>query len=518
MPGLLDFFFNPNSSTGLLGLPEQQNLPGSYNMQAPQQRSLLEMLSGGIDRFGGAVQGATDNPLFHLGMGLAGGKTVGEGISGGLTALNAQKKQADQKQLYALAMRALAGGLNEGQLPAPGLSAMPNAQAGPLSSPAAGQASPGMSSPAGARPGMWGEDEAVKAGLYDPLPAAAKRATAPQATPSAGPPKIPPLTMNPTSSNLRAMISVMAHPELQEGPRKAIEMIVGKQLDNDKLTDEQKNYFGSYRQQQAIYERSGNPDDAPISFKNFIFAQRHAPTISEVYGPGGQAQKVIFDPTTQRTQNVGGQAPSTAETERQKIVGEAQGKSQASLPNTLENANFMLKSINDIAGHPGKFFGTGPTALVANHVPGTPTYNFGVAVKQLQGKTFLEAFNSLRGAGAITEKEGTKASDALGRLDLLQSEGAFDSALKDLREVVQSGAQREMLKSQRTPSQVAPILENTGPQPPNMLNPRGTPKEQGQFNSAPPPQAAVDLRNNPRLREQFDAKYGAGSSAKILGY
>jgi hypothetical protein len=511
MPGLLDFFFNPNSSTGLLGLPEQQNLPGSYNMQAPQQRSLLEMLSGGIDRFGGAVQGATDNPLFHLGMGLASGKTAGEGIGAGLTALNVQKKQADQKQLYALAMRALAGGLNEGQLPAPGLSAMPNAQAGPLSSPAAGQASPGMSSPAGARPGMWGEDEAVKAGLYDPLPAAAGRAAAPQATPSAGPPKIPPLTMSPTSSNLRAMISVMAHPDLQEGPRKAIEMIVGKQLDNDKLTDEQKNYMGYYNQSKA----SGAP---PIDFKSFIFAQRHAPSISEVYGPGGQPQKVIFDPTTLQTQNVGGQAPSTAETERQKIVGEAQGKSQASLPNMLENANFMLKSIDDVTGHPGKYFGTGPTAPIASRIPGTSTYNFGIAVDQLRGKTFLEAFNSLRGAGAITEKEGSKATNALARLDTMQSESAFNAALKDLREVVQSGAQREMLKSQRTPSQVAPILENTGPQPPNMLSPRAAPKEQGQFNNAPPPQAAVDLRNNPRLREQFDAKYGAGSSAKILGY
>jgi hypothetical protein len=100
----------------------------------------------------------------------------------------------------------------------------------------------------------------------------------------------------------------------------------------------------------------------------------------------------------------------------------------------------------------------------------------------------------------------------------MQSESAFNSALKDLREVVQSGAQREMLKSQRTPSQIAPILQNTGPQPPEMLSPRTAPKEQGQFSNGPPPQAAADLRSNPRLREQFDAKYGAGSSAKILGY
>jgi len=61
---------------------------------------------------------------------------------------------------------------------------------------------------------------------------------------------------------------------------------------------------------------------------------------------------------------------------------------------------------------------------------------------QIQGKAFLEAFESLKGAGQITEIEGTKATQAIARLDTAQSEAEFRASLLELRGILERGAAR----------------------------------------------------------------------------
>lgn len=121
--------------------------------------------------------------------------------------------------------------------------------------------------------------------------------------------------------------------------------------------------------------------------------------------------------------------------------GKALGQAQVALPNVIANAEQTLKTIQSVKSDPYLSRGTGMTSVL-NNVPGTGGYDFGQKVEQLRGKTFLEAFNSLKGGGAITDVEGRKAENAIARLSTGQSEKSFREALNELEEVVTIGMER----------------------------------------------------------------------------
>ena len=63
-------------------------------------------------------------------------------------------------------------------------------------------------------------------------------------------------------------------------------------------------------------------------------------------------------------------------------------------------------------------------------------------IQQIQGQTFLQAYEGLRGGGQITEVEGKKAEAALARLNTDQSPEDFKNALGELRIIVENGMKR----------------------------------------------------------------------------
>lgn len=107
-------------------------------------------------------------------------------------------------------------------------------------------------------------------------------------------------------------------------------------------------------------------------------------------------------------------------------------------------ANDMLSVIDMLDKHPGRETATGASGVIdpRNYIPGTDAKDFSVALDQLKGKTFLQAFESLKGGGQITEVEGKKATEAIGRLNTAQSDKAFQQALIDLRSVVEGSMKR----------------------------------------------------------------------------
>ena len=75
-------------------------------------------------------------------------------------------------------------------------------------------------------------------------------------------------------------------------------------------------------------------------------------------------------------------------------------------------------------------------------------------VEQLQGGVFLQAFNSLKGGGQITELEGKKAEQAMARLNTVQDPVAFREAVNELRIITENGIRR--LKGETVPEYTGP--------------------------------------------------------------
>lgn len=151
-------------------------------------------------------------------------------------------------------------------------------------------------------------------------------------------------------------------------------------------------------------------------------------------------------------QTVGTIPKDIAGEERQKVEGKAAGESAVGLGDAVAKAESVLESIKGIRSHPGRddWGAQGRTAalpIIGNGLPGSPARDFVTRVEQLKGQSFLEAFNMLRGGGAISEAEGKAATGAIARLDRAQSKEGFDIALDDLEKIVRGGLERARKKA-----------------------------------------------------------------------
>lgn len=151
---------------------------------------------------------------------------------------------------------------------------------------------------------------------------------------------------------------------------------------------------------------------------------------------------------------------------REKELGEAAGKAQVNLPGAEANATYMLELLDKVTtkeesgarkNHPG--FETvvgmpGATGVLSKIglAPGTDAASFRELMDQIGGKQFLEAFESLKGGGQITQVEGEKATKAIARMGTAQKEGDFLDAVDEFKDIVRKGLNRAKMKAGSTPA------------------------------------------------------------------
>jgi hypothetical protein len=136
------------------------------------------------------------------------------------------------------------------------------------------------------------------------------------------------------------------------------------------------------------------------------------------------------------------------------------------LPKVINRAEENIRLIDELIGvrdsktgkliqgskpHPGFKGSVGATWLPgARFIPGTDAASFMSRHDQIKGASFLEAFESLKGGGAITEKEGSKATDAMNRMSIATSEGEYIRAAMDLQDVIRKGVANAQARAARS--------------------------------------------------------------------
>jgi len=128
-------------------------------------------------------------------------------------------------------------------------------------------------------------------------------------------------------------------------------------------------------------------------------------------GPAGSTIQTFSTPEQEeaaRVRTAGGEAGA-------KTIATTQAEAAANLPKAEYSADQIINTIENLANHPGTRFLYGKYAL-SPIVPGTEQAGAGSYLTQVRDQAFLQAFESIKGAGAITEKEGEKATGALTRL------------------------------------------------------------------------------------------------------
>lgn len=149
---------------------------------------------------------------------------------------------------------------------------------------------------------------------------------------------------------------------------------------------------------------------------------------------------------------------------------------ETQLPKVLDTAAQTLADVDALIGkrdanghllkgqkpHPGFESAVG-AGLPLRFIPGTAESDFQTRFDQIKGGAFLQAFETLKGGGSITQPEGEKGTAALNRMSLAQSEKEFVQAAREFQGIVRTGVERAKKMADRSGGGAAPAGGGAAP-------------------------------------------------------
>lgn len=161
-----------------------------------------------------------------------------------------------------------------------------------------------------------------------------------------------------------------------------------------------------------------------------------------------------------------GTIPTAQEIERQKYIGreglvqsptgeltplvgsELDREYKGEVSKANDSADYMLETIDSILTDEdgidasiGGIFGMKGRQSSAFPL-GAEQRDFQPKVDKLKGQVFMEAYQTLKGGGQITEVEGRKAEQAMAKLNQSQSPEAFKEGLIEMKQIVENSRNR----------------------------------------------------------------------------
>lgn len=158
-----------------------------------------------------------------------------------------------------------------------------------------------------------------------------------------------------------------------------------------------------------------------------------------------------------------------------KEMGEARAQATLTLPAAATKVEQAVSIIDKMIGSKGKTLAPGQ-AETAPHsgfestvgwtwtpgmrfVEGSSEADFMALLNQASGGAFMEAYQTLKGGGQITEIEGKKATDAITRMGKSQSEAEFIEAAREFEGVLRQGLQNMKRRAGDKPGGTPKIID-----------------------------------------------------------
>jgi hypothetical protein len=121
------------------------------------------------------------------------------------------------------------------------------------------------------------------------------------------------------------------------------------------------------------------------------------------------------------------------------------GKLKVNQPKAENTADSLITQITRLVEHPGFETSVGRKGLsygfglMTEPPAGTDAADFQARLKEISGQTFLQAIETLRGMGALSNIEGETATKAVQRMATSQSEKEFKLAAKEFQDTIKRG-------------------------------------------------------------------------------